>query len=315
MSILTDDGPWAEPPTRPEIAPLDAHIWQIELDRDVREVGRLARLLSGDEVVRADRLSRGEVRDRFVVGRATLRRVLGLYLGIGPESVVFHYGPRGKPAVEGAGVGPPPQFNLAHSRGLALLALTRGRRVGIDVEEVRPMPEVERVVERFFSPRERGEFRSIPGPLRLAAFFRGWTRKEAFLKAIGEGLVMPLDHFDVSLSPAEPPELLAVAGSTGEAARWTLSDLDVRSWLPGRPGGRGARGAAPLLPRGFLSDRTRDGDETSFEPQGLDGAESRGPPGRVIAEDDPHRDGDGHRRDDGQGGRLRRPPGQRPDQE
>lgn len=227
MSRTTDDGTWSEPPTRHEIGPGEIHIWRIELDRNVEVVSRLVGLLSTDEVVRADRLGRGSVRDRFVVGRATLRRVLGLYLGIGPESVVFRYGPRGKPAVEGTGEGPPPQFNLAHSGGLALLAVTRGRRVGIDVEEVRPMPELERVVERFFSPRERGAFLSIPVPLRLAAFFRGWTRKEAFLKAIGEGLAVPLDHFDVSLSPGEPPGLLAVAGSPGEAARWTLGDLDA----------------------------------------------------------------------------------------
>jgi 4'-phosphopantetheinyl transferase len=116
-------------------------------------------------------------------------------------------------------------FNLSHSRHLALYAVACNRRVGIDLEYVRPIPEISDVVEHFFSAQERAEFRALAAHKQLGAFYRWWTRKEAYLKARGPGLALPLDRFDVSIAPEEPAQLLAVSGDGQEASRWSLCDM------------------------------------------------------------------------------------------
>jgi 4'-phosphopantetheinyl transferase len=196
------------------------------LDQPASTVRRLGESLALDERERAGRFHFDRDRDRFIVGRGALRALLGRYLGMEPGRVAFRYGPQGKPALaEGAGTSPL-QFNLAHSQGLALLAIAEGRQIGIDVEVIRPVSEVDQLVGRFFSPRECAEFRRVAEGERLASFYRGWTRKEAYLKATGEGLATPLDQFDVTLAPGEPARLLDVAGRPSEVSRWALLDLD-----------------------------------------------------------------------------------------
>jgi 4'-phosphopantetheinyl transferase len=169
-----------------------------------------------------------------VVARGLLRAILGRYLGCSPADVRFCYGPRGKPALNDARGGEALRFNLSHSRGIALYAVTRGREVGVDVEAIRPEVEIASVARRVFSPSERATLHSLPPELQSEAFFNGWTRKEAFIKATGEGLARPLDEFDVSIAPGEPARLLATQPDADEAARWTLREL-----LPG-PGYRAA---------------------------------------------------------------------------
>lgn len=271
----------------------EVHVWRIAIDRDRAEVDRLAELLSADERERARRLRVGRVRGRFVVARGMLRSLLGRYLGAAPSTIGFRYGPRGKPALDDRDGSPRLQFNLAHSEGLALLALSPDRRVGIDVEAIRPMDDLGRIVERFFSPRERAAFGELTEARRTAAFFRGWTRKEAYLKATGEGLATPLDQFVVSIAPDEPAALLEVAGRPDEAGRWCLHDVDA-----------GPGFAAALVVEGpacrIHAFRAPAADGGSLESQGLDRIESRGLPRRVIAEDEPHGHRDGDRGDDGQ---------------
>jgi 4'-phosphopantetheinyl transferase len=210
-------------------APLRAeslHVWRITLDRTSDVLERLLEWLSADERARAERFRFEPHRDHFVAGRGVLRAVMGHYLGLRPDRVAFDYGPQGKPSLANGCSTVPLEFNLTHSHGLALLAVALGRRVGIDVEQVRPMDDAERIAERFFSPAERTALRAVPPGDKIEAFFRCWTRKEAFIKAIGEGFSMPLDCFDVSLEPGLGARLLAVADRPGEAARWSLTELE-----------------------------------------------------------------------------------------
>ena len=217
------DLPWAPAPSALAMSPDVVHVWRIALEQSALAAGRLEGTLSPDEGARADRLRAPRGREHFIAARGAMRAILGRYLEIEPGAVRFRYGPQGKPSLaEGAGL----EFNLAHSGGLALLAVARGRALGIDIEEVRPMPDAGRIVDRFFSERECSAFRALPEGERLAAFFRCWTRKEAYMKATGEGMSLPLDRFDVSLDPGAPPRLLGVVGRPGEVERWVFHDLD-----------------------------------------------------------------------------------------
>lgn len=209
----------------------EVHVWRLALDWPGPEIDRWRRWLSGDERGRADRFVRAEDRVRFAAGRGQLRAVLGRYLGREPGAVAFRYGPHGKPELDEIG---PLRFNLSHSHALALLAVALDCRIGADIEWMRPMREWEGIVGRFFSARERAEFFALPEGPRMAAFYNGWTRKEAYLKALGSGLAAPLDRFSVNLTPGEPARLVEIAGREEEAARWALHDLEPA------PGYRGA---------------------------------------------------------------------------
>lgn len=206
----------------------EVHIWRISLEPPPVAASALFPLLSAGERARAARFHSEAVGNRFAVGRGALRTILGRYLGRDPRLLEFRYGARGKPALADGGGPSSLRFNLAHSRGLALLAVALGRDVGVDVEGVRHVPDAGALVARFFSAREGREYRSLPESEKVAAFFRGWTRKEAFVKATGDGLSMPLDRFDVSLAPPGPgPILLDARHRPEDAGRWLLRDLDA----------------------------------------------------------------------------------------
>ena len=182
-------------------------------------------MLTVDERQRAERYIFERDRTHFVVARGLLRVLLGRYLRQEPQYLRFTYGPHGKPALATDTGGGALGFNVSHSHGLALYAVTRGREVGVDVERIRPEVAQEKIAERFFSPREVTVLRALPTPLQAAAFFACWTRKEAYIKAKGEGLALPLDQFDVSLAPGEPAALSHTAWDPQEAACWALQDL------------------------------------------------------------------------------------------
>src|SRR5262249_6058087 len=147
-------------------------------------------------------------RGRFIVGRATLRAILGRYLARRPSELAFRYGEFGKPDLDVPQGADAIRFNMAHSHGRAALAVAVGRELGIDLEQERPIHDADRIVARFFSAAECRVYAGLPDDQKPAAFFRGWTRKEAYLKATGLGLALPLDSFDVSLAPGDPPRLL-----------------------------------------------------------------------------------------------------------
>jgi len=163
------------------------------------------------------------------VRHAALRMILSRCLDAEPAQVQFAFGSRGKPYLAGPFKDGEVQFNMSHSQDLALIALTRNRETGVDLEQIRPVPDIEQIVERYFSPRERGVFFSLPPDQKLEAFFNGWTRKEAFVKALGEGLARPLDEFDVTLRPGEPARLIGIRNAPQEAFQWSLQAL-----APGR---------------------------------------------------------------------------------
>ena len=204
--------------------PDDVHIWPLRLDLAPDARGRLETFLSVDERARARRFLHARDRNRYECAHGLLRLVLSVYTGGRPEDVAFERGPGGKPRLVGLRG---PRFSLSHSDGLGLVAVSAGREVGVDVERVRGVSAVADLARTCFSPAERSALAAVRAPLRLRAFFAGWTRKEAFLKAVGAGLSRPLDSFDVALAPGEPARLLRVRGAPGATERWALRSLRV----------------------------------------------------------------------------------------
>jgi 4'-phosphopantetheinyl transferase len=203
----------------------EIHVWRAWLDQPDAGPEDMMRVLSRDERQRAGRYRFQAGRQRFVTGRAILRILLGRYLHMEPRRVPLAYGPHGKPLLAPDLSGSGLEFNLAHAGPLALYAFARDRTVGVDVEQVRSLPDADAVAARFFSARENAAYSSLAADSRQLAFFQCWTRKEAFIKALGDGLAHPLDTFDVSLAPAEPAQLLYVASDPLEASRWSLISL------------------------------------------------------------------------------------------
>jgi 4'-phosphopantetheinyl transferase len=217
----------------------EVHVWQVSLDRPDSSVRRLARLLSPDEGARAKRFVIDRVRRRFVVCRGVLRLILGRYTGAAPGQLRFTYGAHGKPALA-PGPGGEVCFNVSHSDGLALYAVARGREIGVDVERLRPLPGAERIAERFFSIPEQAALQALPAERKLEAFYTCWTRKEAYIKARGDGLGHPLDQFAVSIAPGEPARLSPAGDGDGrEIARWSLEGLPPAPGYVAALAGRG----------------------------------------------------------------------------
>ena len=208
-----------------ELSSDEVHVWQAFLEREESHFNELAQMLSEDERLKAERFYFQKDQRRFVVTHGILRNILGRYLKIEPKRLKFSYGSHGKPTIGGVTDGHSLCFNMSHSHGLALFAFTCGRKIGVDVEYVRSMPDAEEIAQRFFSPRENAVFRTVPAGKKLEIFFNCWTRKEAFLKSIGDGLSRSLDSFEVSLAPGEPAQLLCVGGDPLEASRWRLRAL------------------------------------------------------------------------------------------
>jgi 4'-phosphopantetheinyl transferase len=211
------------PPGPLRLADDEVHVWWACLDLPAAALAQLAQTLDPGEHARAERFYFEEDRRRFVASHGALRTVLGSYLAAPPEQVAFGYDAHGKPFVIQAADIIPLRFNLSHSHEMALMGVARGRQIGVDVERIRPALADEQMARRFFSPPEVEALLSFPAEQQAGAFFRCWTRKEAYLKARGDGLSFPLDQFDVSLS-AEEPALLSVGGDRLAAARWRLAD-------------------------------------------------------------------------------------------
>jgi 4'-phosphopantetheinyl transferase len=202
-----------------------ARIWHWPLDVSALEVADLKKVLSPDEMERAERYRFDQHRNEFILTRAVLRIVLASYTAQSPESLSFDYSAQGKPALKN---GPPDlRFNVSHTEGLAVLALVREREIGVDAERIRPQPDAQKLAKRFFSAREQLFLGKLSGDELQRAFFRCWTRKEAYIKAKGEGLSIPLHAFDVSLEEDQPAALVGTRPDPTEAGRWTLYDLSV----------------------------------------------------------------------------------------
>ncbi|HEX8145170.1 MAG TPA: 4'-phosphopantetheinyl transferase superfamily protein [Pyrinomonadaceae bacterium] len=217
--------PWPPAPKNPRLEEDDVHVWLVGLKQAARDAQSVLGLLSEDERERARRFHFDHHRARFILAHAAQRLILSHYLRLSPAQLRFRFNPYGKPALDLPAGDDALQFNLSHSGELALLAIGRGRAVGVDIEHIRAEFAHEQIAERFFSQREVSMLRALPENLRPQAFFNCWTRKEAYIKALGEGLSLALDGFDVSLIPGEQAALLSVRDNPGEVARWSLREL------------------------------------------------------------------------------------------
>lgn len=208
------------------IAPGEVHVWRTRLDGwPLSRVAELAQTLSSDEQARAARLVRPEDKSRFTIARAILRDILSRYTGVPPGELVFSQAQQGKPHLVQPSVAL--QFNVSHSADRMLAAVSDGPAVGVDIERLRALSDLMELAARFFAAREHSTLLSLEGWQRIRAFFDAWTRKEAVMKARGDGLTLPLDQVEVTLLPGESPRLLRLAGSVGEAECWSLHSVEV----------------------------------------------------------------------------------------
>lgn len=218
---------WAPAPAGPLALPHDeVHVWRASLRPPPAVLVRLEATLSPDERARAARFRFDQHRVAFVAGRGVQRGILSRYTGLAPAALAYREGSHGKPELDGAAGGAGIRFNVSNSGDFALYALTLRREIGVDLELIRPMPDGIDIAKRFFSAPENEVFAGLDEEVRDLAFFRCWTRKEAYIKAVGEGLSMPLDRFDVAFAPGEPARILSTRGNPGEAERWTMLSLD-----------------------------------------------------------------------------------------
>jgi 4'-phosphopantetheinyl transferase len=216
---------WLPPPAELTLSSAEIHVWRASLDPAASCIERLQSSLSADERQRAARFHFPRDRRRFTVARGVLRDILGRYLGVPPSALAFCYSTYGKPALADVAVATGLRFNVSHSHEMALFAVARGREVGVDIEYLGREIRAEEIAERFFSAHERANLRALPAEVKHQAFFNCWTRKEAYIKAHGEGLSLPLDQFDVTLAPGEPAVLLATRSDPREALSWSLQAL------------------------------------------------------------------------------------------
>ncbi|MEK7793989.1 MAG: 4'-phosphopantetheinyl transferase superfamily protein [Candidatus Hydrogenedentota bacterium] len=232
---------WESPPAHAELTGAQIDVWRIALDTP-GEIGSLHGLLDDAERARADRFIRAEHGRSFTIAHAALRRILGNYLEIAPERVRFSESGKGKPRIDGDS---DIEFNLSHSGELALVAVTTGRAVGVDIESMRERDAQRNIAERYFSRGEVDALFTLPEAEQSAAFYRCWTRKEAYIKALGLGLTYPLDGFEVSLDESSPRLVWSKEGDA-ETKRWTFSNLNPG---PGYAGALAAEGPFAALRR------------------------------------------------------------------
>jgi 4'-phosphopantetheinyl transferase len=213
---------WPEPPVALELGRADVHVWAASLAADATH---WRECLSQAELDRAAAFHFELHRRRFIVGRGLLRLILSRYLAAKPQELEFAYGPQGKPELAGSLAANGLRFNLAHSEDLAIVAVTRLGAIGVDLERIAPLEEVDELVARFFSIRENTRFQQLAAEQKAPAFFNLWTRKEAWLKATGEGIAHSLNLVEVSFLPGEPAQLLNIPEPLRQGLRWSLHDL------------------------------------------------------------------------------------------
>jgi len=216
---------WKIPPADLLLSEKEIHIWCAALDLPIINMQKVHELLSIDERVKAGRFHFGRDRKRFIIRYGILRKILGCYLDVDPSELRFCYGKNGKPRLAELFDNGMIHFNMSHSEGLALYGFSLDREIGVDIERFCEIPEIDKIVEQIFSRKEKDIFRSLPENEKKEAFFKCWTRKEAFVKAVGDGLSRSLDKFEVSVVPDEPTRLLRIEGDSKRGHQWSIQDL------------------------------------------------------------------------------------------
>jgi 4'-phosphopantetheinyl transferase len=209
----------------PSLTETNAHVWYRELPGTAATIADFDKTLSPDEKNRAGRYKFDRHRNDFIMCRGTLRCLLGSYLDLPPAQIEFEYSSYGKPKLAESHRSRNLKFNLSHTDGMAMFAFARDRDLGVDVEKVRSDVEIKMISRRFFAVEEQKAILALPEEHQYEAFFRCWTRKEAYIKGLGEGLSMPLDQFEVSIN--EIAMLLRNHRDAAEVSRWAMFDLNV----------------------------------------------------------------------------------------
>ncbi len=213
---------WKKPQEFPELHQDEIHVWLLKVNHYSSK--KLLQLLNKTEKQRAQRFAFAEHKEKFIITHGVLRILLSHYLRQDPKTIKFTHNKQGKPAIPNSEL----EFNISHSGDLALFAFAKNIPIGVDVEAIKPKIEYEDIAKRFFSPTEYEQLLQIPTPTRKTAFFNCWTRKEAFIKAIGEGLSFPLSDFDVSVQETKPSQSqLLKIHKTYNASDWSVLSLDV----------------------------------------------------------------------------------------
>ncbi len=221
-AMIADIASWTTPAAHPELAAQQVHIWRSNLEVSAATLATLQQLLSSDERERARRFVFAHDRRRFIVARGVLRRLLAGYTASAAADLVFRYAPEGKPFLAQPDETATLTFNLAHSAEWAVYGFTRQGRIGIDIEAHRALKDLRQLAASIFSAQELAALDAVPVPQQPATFYAGWTRKEAFVKALGTGLSFPLHDVTVSLPPDEPARILYVRDDPTAPQRWHL---------------------------------------------------------------------------------------------
>ena len=220
---------WTPSPVAAPLSPPVAgaiHVWLVPL-ADVPVDGAAA-VLTSDERDQASRFVSAALTRRFICKRATLRQILASYTRTRAIDIAFGTGAQGKPYLrESDGAASPLEFNVSDAGEHALVAVAMQRPVGVDIETIRPIEDADDIIEQHFSAIERATYRRLPPEQRLIAFFTAWTRKEAYIKAVGHGLHLSLNSFSVTIDPAAPARLIEIDGDPTKAAEWTLLPIKV----------------------------------------------------------------------------------------
>jgi 4'-phosphopantetheinyl transferase len=235
---------WPLVPETIRLEPGQAHLWAAALNEFEDEASKLGVLLSSTEQARAEKFKFVEGRNRYVIRHGLLRLILSRYLAQLPSAIEFQHGAYGKPEIRSDVAGTTLFFNTSHSAEVAIFAITSACPIGVDVERTREIPKIEEIVRRFFLPREIETLMALPPDSRLPAFYAGWTRKESFLKATGEGIAQSLAKVEVTLAPDDEPGVVSVSGDRLAHEQWQLQPF---SPAPGYLGCVAYRNAALAL--------------------------------------------------------------------
>ena len=215
---------WEPSPPQASLGTNSVDLWRVALDVEPDCQAALGDLLSSQETQQARRFQFERDRRRYLVSHAALRTILSQYLNCDPHAVHYQVSSYGKPSLKGR---TDLHFNLAHSHELALIAVTMLGEIGVDIEYIRGLDGIDQLARVCFSEQEYQQFRALPDHEGMHAFFHCWARKEAYIKALGQGLSHPLQRFSVTVLPTQPSRLVTIDGSADEAAKWTLQSVDV----------------------------------------------------------------------------------------
>ena len=224
--MINSNSPWLKGFPQVGIKRDVIHVWRYTLDLPSSQRESLLEILSPDELERAGKFYFEKDRNRFIAARGILRKILGIYLNEDPEQIHFEYAAFGKPELKSGSYLPKLSFNLSHSENIALFAIASEGNIGIDVEHIRYDMEIEPLASRFFSEMEIHALERVEGEKQNDVFFQFWTRKEAFLKAIGKGLSFPMERCDVSIADNRNFAPVIIPTDTEEHTNWFVLDLE-----------------------------------------------------------------------------------------